>query len=72
MTRMTIIPLRCQSGTMGGRGIRAMSALTPIRTPSRLERAWEVASDLAIITAAIWVLPLLFRLARAVIRSLVA
>ena len=30
-----------------------MSALTPIRTPSRLECAWEVTSDLMIVTAVI-------------------
>ena len=49
-----------------------MSALTPIRTPSRLESAWEVTSDLMIVTALIWALPLVFWLARALSRFLVA
>jgi hypothetical protein len=49
-----------------------MSALTPIRTPSRLDVAWEVTSDLLIVTGLIWVLPLLFWGARAVIRFLAA
>ena len=42
-----------------------MSALTPVPTASRLARAWEVASDLVIVTAVIWTIPLLLGLAMA-------
>ena len=45
-----------------------MSALTPVRTPSWLERTWEYVSDFAIVAAMIWVLPLLALLARALVR----
>jgi hypothetical protein len=49
-----------------------MSALTPVRTPSRLDVAWAVASDLLILTGLIWALPLVFWGARALVRFLVA
>jgi hypothetical protein len=41
-----------------------MSALTPIREPSRLELTWEYTSDLLIVVAVIWALPLLALLVR--------
>jgi hypothetical protein len=49
-----------------------MTALPPVHVPSRLEVAWEVASDLLIVTGMIWVLPAMFWLVRALVRLLVA
>lgn len=47
-----------------------MSVLTPVPTLSRLAQAWEVASDLVIVTALIWTLPVLLGLAMALGRLL--
>ena len=47
-----------------------MSALTPVPTPSRLARAWELASDVVIATALLWTVPLLLGLATALVRML--
>jgi len=49
-----------------------MSALSPVRTPSRLARTWEYASDLLIVVAAIWALPLLALLVRTLFRFVAA
>ena len=49
-----------------------MSVLpAPIVTYSRLGRTWEIASDLLIATAVIWVLPLLLAAVAAVVMLVV-
>jgi hypothetical protein len=47
-----------------------MSALTPIRGPSRVERLWEIASDILIVAALIYALPLLVGVSVLLVRFL--
>jgi len=49
-----------------------MSALTPIRSPSRVERLREIASDILIVAALIYTLPLLVGLGVLLVRFLTA
>jgi hypothetical protein len=47
-----------------------VSALTPLGIPSRLEHAWEIASDILIVAALIYTLPLLVGLGVWLVRFL--
>jgi hypothetical protein len=47
-----------------------VSALTPIRTPSRLERSGEIALDILIVAVLIYALPLLGGLGVVLVRFL--
>ena len=47
-----------------------VSALTAIRIPSRLERLWEIASDILIIAALIYGFPLVVGLGVVLVRFL--
>lgn len=47
-----------------------MSALPSPMTHSRLRQVWDVASDLLLVTALIWMLPILLGAAHAVVNVL--
>ena len=49
-----------------------MSALTPMRRPSRVDRLWEIASDILIVAGLIYALPLLVVLGVLLVRFLTA